>query len=67
MCPKEKLFQITSSIARTGSIEQKSAVWEWVTKAVPSDLVPKDFMDAWNACDVLVWIEHRDTFRHFFT
>lgn len=67
MCPKEKLFQLTSSIARSGTKEEKDAVWEWVTKAVPSPLVPKEFMDSWNACDVLVWIEHRETFIYFFT
>lgn len=67
MCPRDELFEITSTIAHTGSNEQKNAVWEWVTKAVPNPLVPKDFMDAWNACDVLVWIEHKEKFKHFFT
>jgi hypothetical protein len=66
MCPREELFRLTQGIINTGSPEQRKAVWEWVTRAVPSDLVPRDFMKAWNACDVLVWIDHKEIFSPYF-
>jgi hypothetical protein len=66
MCQRDELFRLTQSIIDTGSIEQRNAVWEWVTRAVPNDLVPKDFMKVWNECDVLVWIDHTETFSRYF-
>ncbi len=66
MCPREKLFEMTQSILESGSAEQRKAVWNWVTRAVPHDLVPKEFMKVWNQCDVFVWIEHKELFSPYF-
>lgn len=66
MCPKEILFDMTEKIIQTGSTEQRKAVWDWVTRAVPNTLVPVEFMNAWNACDVLVWVDHAAIYSPYF-
>lgn len=37
-------------------------VWEWVIHGYDHILVPQSFKDAWNMCNVLDWIMHRDVY-----
>jgi hypothetical protein len=45
---------------------EKFYVWKWVNTGLYSQNVSKDFINAWNSCNVLVWIEHKEHFKDKF-
>lgn len=61
------LFSMTDDILKNGTETEKYHTWGWINTGMHSQHVSKDFMNAWNSCNALDWIEHREHFKNRFS
>lgn len=63
---KEVLFKLTRDVLCDGTESQKYHLWRWVLGGHDVHMVSDEFKNAWNACDIFDWIEHKEYFEPLF-